>query len=156
VNSTGAPAGTPVEWLGSGAELLDWLEAAGAVARPVIVRYRAKPGAARELDAVAAEARRLREWLRGFVAAHAGKRVGAAALAELGPVNRLLARDDAYRQIAAAAKGRTLELRDERRWTHPERLLQPIAQAVGDLVCNADFKYVRRCEGVGCTLCFYD
>ena len=156
LNSTAAPASESVEWLGDGAELLDWLAAAGAIEKAVAERFRAKPGAGRELDAVAAEARRLREWLRGFVGAHARKRVGAAALAELAPVNRLLARDDAYRQIAAAPKGRTLELRDERRWTHPERLLQPIAQAIGDLLANADFRYVRCCEGVGCTLYFYD
>ncbi|HYM02392.1 MAG TPA: CGNR zinc finger domain-containing protein [Stellaceae bacterium] len=44
----------------------------------------------------------------------------------------------------------------ERRWTSPDRRLQPIADAIGDLVCNADFRLVKTCEGPACTVMFYD
>lgn len=165
LNTTAAPWGEPIEWLGSGADLVDWLERAGAVDEAVAARFRADTDAFGALDAVAEEARTLREWLRGFVQRHAGKALGAAAVSELGRLNRLLARDDSYRQIDAATesgseraqdRSQTLRWRQERRWTGPERLLQPIAEAIGDLVCHADFQHVRQCEGATCTLMFYD
>ena len=46
LNSIATPVDVPVEWIASGADLLDW------------------PG---ELDAIAAQARALREWFRGLV-----------------------------------------------------------------------------------------
>ena len=54
-----------------------------------------------ELDAVAAQARELREWFRAFVRDHAGQPLQSTALVELGTINRLLARDSSYRQIEA-------------------------------------------------------
>jgi predicted RNA-binding Zn ribbon-like protein len=71
----------------------------------------------------------------------------------LAPLNRLLARDTGYFQLEAPP-GHNLQWRRERHWRRPEALLQPIAQAMGDLVCHADFRYVRRCEG--CMLWFLD
>ena len=49
---------------------------------------RAKPG---ELDKVAAQARELREWFRGFVRKHMGRPLTPKALSELEPLNPLLA-----------------------------------------------------------------
>ena len=43
-----------------------------------------------------------------------------------------------------------------RRWEKPEELLLPIAEAIGDLVCYADFNLIRSCENDACTLMFYD
>jgi len=43
-----------------------------------------------------------------------------------------------------------------RRWTSPDQLLQPIAGAIADLVCDADFRLIRVCEGSACTLMFLD
>jgi len=34
--------------------------------------------------------------------------------------------------------------------------LQPIAEAIGDLICNADFRLIRTCGAPTCTLMFYD
>ncbi len=165
LNTTAAPWGERIEWLGSGADLVGWLERAGAVDGAVAARFRADTDAPGALDAVAEEARTLREWLRGFVERHAGKVLGAAAVRELGPLNRLLARDDSYRQIEATTekaaereqdRSHVLRWRRQQRWTGPERLLQPIAEAIGDLVCHADFRHIRQCEGSTCTLMFYD
>jgi predicted RNA-binding Zn ribbon-like protein len=49
-----------------------------------------------------------------------------------------------------------LRLRRVRRWTTPEQLLLPLAEAIGDLVCNADFRLIRACEGAACSLTFLD
>jgi predicted RNA-binding Zn ribbon-like protein len=35
-------------------------------------------------------------------------------------------------------------------------LLQPLAEAIADLVSHADFRLIRACEGSACTLMFLD
>jgi predicted RNA-binding Zn ribbon-like protein len=159
LNSRCTPSGVWTEWLSDGADLLDWLERAGAIETAVAEPYRAGQGADRQaLDEVAAQARSLREWLRGFVGRHAGRALGGDAGAELGPLNDLLAHDDSYWQVEPddAERQRPLRLQRVRRWTTPERLLQPVAEAIADLVCHADFRLIRACEGTACTLVFLD
>jgi predicted RNA-binding Zn ribbon-like protein len=168
LNSVAAPWGSEIEWLGNGHDLLAWLEQAGLVPADVAKAMRADaiPG---ELDAVAAQARALREWFRGFVLAHAGRPIKPKALAELGPLSRLLERDDAYGAIVASETlahtrvvqgahehAPSLHWRWRRRWRTPDTLLSPIAQAMADLVCDADFTLVRNCEGPTCTMLFLD
>ena len=156
LNTVASPAGEPIEWLGSGGDLVAWLVAARLIDGAVGARFRDEADAAESLDAVAEQARDLRGWWRSFVERHAGRPLDRAAAGELEPLNRLLARDERYRQVATTAAETPFAWRDERRWTKPERLLQPIAEALGDLVVNADFRLVRACEGRGCTLIFLD
>ena len=162
LNTVATPSDAAIEWLMDGEDLLAWLEQTGAIGEAVVQGLHAS---GKQLDAVADEARRLREWFRGFVRQHKGKRLGAASLRELAPLNRLLAEDDTYRQVIATVKSATrsagsslhpLQWSEQRRWASPRRFLQPIAEAMGDLVCHGDFRLVRACEGVGCTLLFYD
>ncbi len=160
LNTVASPSGAPIDWLANGPDLLDWLKRAGVIDETVAARFRAQRAG---LDAVAEQARELREWFRGFVTRHAGSRYGPGALRELGPLNRLLAEDEVYRQVVATGKSATprpdsssLLWSQQRRWTSPPRLLQPIAEAMGDLVCCADFRLIRACEGEACTLMFYD
>src|SRR5262245_44307510 len=84
LNSIGTPAGTVVEWLANGEDLLAWLEQAELVATETVATIRANcfPG---ELDAVAAQARALREWFRTFVLTHRGHSLRPDALDELEP-----------------------------------------------------------------------
>lgn len=152
------------EWLRDGGDLIDWLEQAGAIEPAVATRSRTDDGALRRLDGVAERARELRRWLRAFVERHAGRDLGADAIAELAPLNHLLAEDDSYAQVEAGGGApkdggpveRALRQRRVRRWTSPEQLLQPIAGAIADLVCHADFRLIRACEGSACTLVFLD
>jgi predicted RNA-binding Zn ribbon-like protein len=160
LNTVAAPAGQPVEWLGSGPELLDWLVQAELVPARVAEHLRHRGGRER-LDLVARRARTLREWFRGFVQRRAGRPLTGDAVRALEPLNRLLARDAGYSQLEAVrnpeeadARGGVLRWRWERHWRRPEALIQPIAHAMGDLVSQADFRYVRRCEG--CVLWFLD
>ena len=51
---------------------------------------------------------------------------------------------------------RALRWDARRRWRSPKALLLPVADAIGDLVCEKDFTLVRKCEGPGCTLWFLD
>lgn len=161
LNSIATPVDTPVEWLTSGEDLLSWLHAAQLVPAEVLASMRrtALPG---ELDAVAAQARALREWFRGFVREHRGKRLGADALKDLGPLNHILERDQEYGQVVKAERAADAETlsglvwRPMRRWQSPDTLLLPIARAMAELVCKDDFSYVKACEGPTCTLLFID
>jgi predicted RNA-binding Zn ribbon-like protein len=114
-----------------------------------------------ELDAVAAQARSLREWFRKFVLTHGGHPVDSNMLAELGPLNRLLERDEAYGEIVASASDGAhaphgLHWHWRRRWRTPDTLLLPIAQAMAGLICDEDFTMVKNCEGPTCTMLFLD
>jgi len=161
LNSIATPAEAPVEWLATGADLVDWLEQTELVPASVLssVRRSSVPG---ELDATAARARGLREWFRGFVYRHKGRRLKSEDLQELGPLNQVLEREEAYHQIVKADRKDRPSRRSPfvwcsmRRWRSPESLLIPIARAMAELVCNEDFVHVKSCEGPTCTLLFLD
>ncbi len=159
LNSTAVPWGEPLEWLADGSDLLAWLESAKALDADES-RYLRLSNDIDTLDAVAEQARSLREWLRAFVSCHAGRPLDAEVLTELEPLNRLLAQGDSYRQLDAATPGDNatgaLIYRQRWRWTNPEQLLQLLAEMIGDLVCQVDFTLVRLCEGPTCTLWFHD
>jgi predicted RNA-binding Zn ribbon-like protein len=164
LNSIAAPWGRDIEWLANGDDFITWLEQARAVPATVLAHFRAHAGS-RALDAVASDARELREWFRGFIRKHAGESLGRGALRELAPLNRLLERDETYRRIEMTPskgagdddrKGHALRWQTGRRWHNAKTLLLPIAEAIGDLVCQKDFSLVRKCEGPDCTLWFLD
>jgi predicted RNA-binding Zn ribbon-like protein len=157
LNSVATPVDTPVDSLDSGDGLLRWLAQAKLVPTDVLdeLKAGAMPG---ELDKVADQARALREWFRGFVYKHMGQPLTPAALHELGPLNKLLGRDQVFSQISRHdhCGGDGLELRMMRHWRSPESLLLPIGEALANFVCEEDFADVKACEGHGCTLVFAD
>ena len=112
---------------------------------------------------MAARARALREWFRGFVLSHKGRPLTAKALNQLEPLIRVLERDEGYGAIVPRRAGRDkppagsgFELRRLRRWGTPGTLLLPIAEALAHLVCSEDFSLVKVCEGKVCTFLFLD
>ncbi|XQM38803.1 Zinc finger CGNR domain-containing protein [Cupriavidus sp. H19C3] len=162
LNSIAVPVDTQVEWLADGAGLLNWLDQAKLVHTDILreIASNAGPG---ELDAVAGQARALREWFRGFVLQHKGSRLTRAAIDELEPLNRVLARDEVYGQIVLRDPTHLgpdapspLEFMARRRWRSPEALLLPIAKTLADLVATANFAHIKHCEGSACTILFLD
>lgn len=165
LNTVAVPVDTKVEWLASGEDLLAWLKQARLVPDDVLdsLRKRASRG---ELDAIAAQARALRDWFKPFVYKHMGRPLKPSALRQLEPLNQLLARDEQFGQIVVRDREHDhkqgqealsgLAWRPQRRWHSPESLLLPIARSVADLVCAEDFAYVKACEGAPCTLLFVD
>lgn len=157
LNSIATPVDEPIDWIAEGAGLIDWLGQAGLVPAGELeaVAARAAPG---ELDRVAGQARDLREWFRGFVMAHAGGPLGAQALEDLAPLNRLLERDETFGRIVAHDEERRghLALERLRRWRSPESLLLPIGEAIARVVVEEDFTHIKGCEGHKCTLIFVD
>jgi predicted RNA-binding Zn ribbon-like protein len=157
LNAVATPHDMPVDWIDNGEGLLSWLTQAGLLSVDEAKSLR-KRAATRELDAVAAEARRLREWFRGFVAKRKGRPLSSSALLELGPLNRLLERDEKYDQIIVRRRDddADLTMRQMRRWRSPEALLSPIGEALARFVCDEDFTDVKACERPECTLMFID
>jgi predicted RNA-binding Zn ribbon-like protein len=153
LNSIATPKDVPVEWLRNGRDLVDWLEQARMITPDVADRYRTTNDHP-ALDAVAEKARVFRDWLRGFVTRHMGKPFTTGAAKALGPLNVLLAGDTSY-PIVEATSGE-LRVRRVRTWERPEELLHPIAEAAADLICSADFRLIRACEGPVCSLLFLD
>jgi predicted RNA-binding Zn ribbon-like protein len=153
-----------IDWLERGEDLVAWLEQAKLVPAEAGPAFRANafPG---ELDAVAVQARDLREWFRGFVLAHKGKPLTEDVLEKLKPLNHVLERDETFGTIVARVENEksaenppvsALELHHQRHWRTPASLLLPIAQAMADLICSADFSLVKECEGPACTILFLD
>jgi predicted RNA-binding Zn ribbon-like protein len=157
LNSIATPVDTPVDWLDGGDGLFNWLAQARLVPADALdeLKARAMPG---ELDKAADQARALREWFRKFVIKHMGRPLPPKALQELGPLNKLLQRDETFNQISRHREhdGDRFELRAMRRWRSPESLLLPIAEALAKFVCEEDFAAVKACEGHTCTLVFAD
>ncbi|MCA1434268.1 CGNR zinc finger domain-containing protein [Bradyrhizobium sp. BRP20] len=155
LNSVATPVDAPVDWIDDGAGLIDWLSQAKLVPTKELdaLKARARPV---ELDKVADQARDLREWFRGFVLGHAGRPLTAKALHELGPLNSILARDEAFLQIAPRRGQEGLALQRTRRWQSAGALLLPIGEALAKFVCEEDFSNVKACEGHNCTMLFAD
>lgn len=159
LNSIATPVDVPVEWLGSGDDLLRWLKRADLVPANILNGFRssAMPG---ELDGVAAQARSLREWFREFVDTHKGKPLKPSALQQLQPLNRILERDESFGQIVVRDEegdgSQALKWIERRRWRSPESLLLPIAREIAHVICDEDFSLLRACEGHACTLMFVD
>ena len=157
LNSIATPVDTPIDWIATGDGLLNWLAQANLVPREALdaIKRGAKPG---ELDRTAEQARELREWFRGFVRKHMGRRLTPRALRELEPLNRLLARDETFKQLVHRHDKQDdhLELRATRRWQSPQSLLLPIGEALARFTCEENFADVRACEGGNCTLMFVD
>ena len=157
LNSVATPVDEEVDWISDGEGLLAWLDQAAFVHREALEAIR-RDSTTAELDQVAAKARDLREWFRGFVKKHKGRPLSAKDLRELEPVNQLLERDEQHGEVVANAVDgvTTFELRAKRRWQSAESLLMPVAEALARLVCEEDFTLVKACEGVNCTLLFAD
>lgn len=163
LNSLARPWGDEIEWLSCGHDLLDWLDQAGMVPSTVLKQFRNKVYV-KECDAIAVQARELREWFRSFVISHAGKPLSSSIFTELDGLNHLLAQDNTYSQIQAenlydqeiGKDEKQLHWKLQRRWNSPAALLQPLAQAIAKLICQNNFESVKDCKGPKCILWFLD
>lgn len=145
LNTVASPAGEPLDWISSGAALCAWLGLSGLLNQEELERA-GRQFDSEELDLAACQARALREWLRDLVM-H-GK-VGGAAI-DPSPLEAVLAHDWGRPVFKQGAWSRYRELRSS------TALLGPVAEAIGDLLINADFGRVRQCDGEGCSLWFQD
>ena len=155
LNSTAVPATVRIELLGDGASYLSWLRQAGLIddTDAGLIASRFTPA---ELDAAAADAAGLREFLRPVVEAWATSPDGTLASSAIDRLNAVLAFDRRYPRIEPDQPTGAMSVRERRRWEEAGELLVPPVHAIANLLATADRALVRRCESPVCTLLFYD
>jgi len=155
LNTTAAPKGKPVEWLATGADLIDWLVAANVVTACQAAEL-AEKWPQHAFDDVAAEARTLREWFRDVVTRIEAHGRGALTVSDVERLNALLPLDAKVRRIELGDGGEPFRVRNRRIINGPRDILGPVVGAMADLLEDGDFSLIRQCENPPCTLWFYD
>ena len=151
LNSFAAPWGQDIEWLQNGQDLLDWLEEAQLISSDDAKQIDAQ-NSTRQLNQTAQTAIELREWFRNFIVKNAGAPIVPNAIKKLEKLNDILATDQAYRQIELP----NLKWQQKRHWRDANDLLLPLANAMGDLLCDANISLVKNCGGETCGMWFLD
>lgn len=152
LNSAYAPGGAPVETIGDGRALLEWMAGAGLLDQDEAARL-GKRFTRKALDAAAEEARAVREWGRTWLVSwreNPARDYGE----EIAALNKLLARESRGRELVATK--RRIELRERPHFTDARALIAPIALEIARLVTQQDPSLVRACAGADCTLWFLD
>ncbi len=155
LNSVGAPWGAHLDWLESGADLVDWMAQAGLVSAPDADRLKASASAA-SLDAAAQEARELRELLRGHLTSPSRQLIERLNhwLEHVAYDTRIVHDDwPAYFQDQPTS---TPRLQVSVRIETADDLLAVLARSIADLLCNTDRDRTRGCDGPSCTFWFHD
>jgi len=142
--------GEVVDRLQSPADFAAWLLAAGLVTRGELSRLQSR-GATKGGELLRA-ARAFRHTLRNAVDRIVKRKAVPADIIQ--QVNRVLARGRVTNQVELRKGELRLTVRRELR--DPCDLLIPLAEAVSNLLCNADYRYIRKCENTHCILYFYD
>jgi predicted RNA-binding Zn ribbon-like protein len=141
-----------VELIGDAQAFVEWLVAAGLVKKAEAVKFQQRFGA-EELDAIAAEARKIRAWAGAWLSRwRVNPDVDYAP--ELRRLNKLMAAASCFHEITSAQDGVVLVERN--RFESPVELLALIAQQIAQLIASEQSELVKRCAGPTCVLWFLD
>ena len=152
LNSAYAPAGQRIETLVDGRALLEWMVRAKLLDADESAALQRR-FTRKALDAVAEEARGVREWARTWLTAWRANPARDYS-DEIAVLNRLLARETRGRELIAVK--RRLALLDRSRFADANALLAPIAVEIARLVTQEDPALIKACAGADCTLWFLD
>lgn len=159
LNSSAAPKGTLIDWLDTEASLVDWLERSGLCKKEELARV---CDGARASDFAKAlhEIHAFRDAFRAFVQMAAGQAEMPLAHPMIERINDILRSRPLKMQIETSqpldGQNQAPVLNTKYELAAPWDLLPRIAEACARLICEADFTYVRNCEGPTCTLYFLD
>jgi predicted RNA-binding Zn ribbon-like protein len=156
LNTRSRPWGEQIELLASGRSFLDWLVSTDLIDSAERTRL-ARKFTAKELGETAAQARELREWLRGIVISWAdGDDAVALSPGAMKRFNTILATDSQHFQLITTTDGSAPELLVRRHWEKADRLLTLPAASAADLLAHGDRDLIRLCDGPHCAIWFYD
>ncbi|SMX29478.1 CGNR zinc finger [Pelagimonas phthalicica] len=156
VNSVAAPRSTEFEWLASGDDVLDWLHLAGLLSETERSAL-AQPKHETALERAAADLRTFREEFRDLVHLITTEKQVPPDHALIAKLNHLMAQgQQSLRLVASGSDDQQIALKLEYDIASPEDLLPRIAASCAEFIAKADLRYVRLCEGSGCTLFFND
>ena len=160
LNTTMAPQGTPIEFIGEGKLFLEWLAGAGLLDAADANKVKRRFSAA-ELDAVAAKARKMRTWITDWLSRWSAK-PGDAYEADIRRLNSLLESTSCYWEVTSAegrgkVKGKArLQINERSRFESADELIALVAAQVALLFSNESPELVKHCAGPECTLRFLD
>lgn len=152
LNTRCSPQGQTIEWIGDGRSFVDWLMAAGLLDGAGATRLQRRFGL-KALDVAAEEARRVREWARGWISRWR-EAPGADYGRELAFLNGLLARGSSHREVADAEGGFQLIARN--RLDSADELIALVAEQIASLITSEEPALVKQCADPACTLSFVD
>jgi len=146
-----------VEFLDCGEALVSWMLVAKLIDGPAAERILDETEFD-ELDAIASEARSLREWFREFIVRRDGEWLAADMLAESSRLNVFLNSGETFNTIVAGDEksGRPLRLRTIRRLRTARGLLSLIAELLARYLCDGYMVRVRNCAHPACGQVFAD
>jgi predicted RNA-binding Zn ribbon-like protein len=152
LNTAFEPDGEHVETIGDGRALFAWLVAANLLEDAQATKLMRRLGS-KGADAAAAEARKLREWARAWLARWR-KAPNADHEVELAALNAYLSREVRSREVIQTKQG--LLLQTQTHTDNAEELLALLAGTIASLVTDEDPSLLRTCAGSACTLWFLD
>jgi predicted RNA-binding Zn ribbon-like protein len=152
LNTIFSPQGITTEIIGDGESLLRWMVSAKLVDTPAAASIRRSHNGA-TLDAIAADARKLRSWAAGWIDRWSRRPLGNYTN-ELRRLNALLERSHSYWQVEHLASAVTMV--QHQQFLDAGELLALLAAQIAFLITNEDSKLVKRCSGASCTLLFLD
>jgi predicted RNA-binding Zn ribbon-like protein len=152
LNTAYAPGGEPIETIGDGRALLDWMAGAGLLEERESTAL-SRRFSRKALDAAAQEARAVREWARTWLAAWRANPTRDYA-EEVAALNKLLARASGSHELIATKRG--FDLLERPRFTDADALVARIALEIARVVAHEDPTLLKACAGADCTLWFLD
>ncbi len=155
LNSVAAPKTTEYEWLQSGPDLLDWFVEAGMASEEKLQHLRS-PEHANAMEDTVQSARKFRDEFRAFIQAASDHPSAVVSHPMIDQINETLGQGSQHFQIESGPSDNGYILASRDRIAYPSDLLCLIAKHCAQLICEADFQYVRNCEGPNCTLYFRD
>lgn len=152
LNTALEPGGEHIELIGNGKAFLDWLQAAGILDDEHAARLLRKLGA-KGMDSAATEARKLREWARGWLARWRSAPTRDYTV-ELEVLNKLLAKQAVRREVVRTKEGLTIV--EQAPLDCADDLLALLAGHIAGLITQEDPALLKSCAGPACTLWFLD
>jgi predicted RNA-binding Zn ribbon-like protein len=152
LNTSLTPDGERIETIPDGHAFLEWLVSARLLEEAEAPRLARRFGV-KALDAAAAEARKVREWARQWLARWR-MRPNADYAEEIAALNKLIARAARRRELTVSGKG--LVFVDRHELDSPGALVALVATQLATLLADEDPDLIRDCAGTGCTLTFVD
>lgn len=151
INTEMIQHGRRVDLLTDVSAFLSWLERAHILDAEEVGAVRRQWGSRPE-GRLLEETRLFRNSLRDMVERIVTRR--AVPQSALEKINRLLRDRVGYRQVSRVRSD--FESRFISETGGPTRLLVPLAEAAGDLLCGAEFRLIKKCKNPACILYFYD
>ena len=152
LNSIAAPKNTTYDWLETGADILDWMVQAGLCQSAELVLLKSGTGSD-ELEQAAHDICRFRETFRAFIHLAITEKAVPLDHPVIDEINRILADSSQVPKISRLGDPKLVTVH---RYERATDLLPRIAVECARFICEADFRYIRVCEGPSCTLLFLD